>query len=384
MTSKERLLKTLKHEIPDKIPWALLVNNFFLEGQKDKYKKMSSEEFVKEVGGDLFNFIGFKAKSKDIIIKTFIDGKLYKTEENDWLTEFYYYFMDIDYYRSPKGRIVERRFITPLGELSAKFTHTPNSHTVFITEYLIKKVEDYKIFAYMIENLEYEDQSQLCKQKEIELGNDGINVAYLHSSPAYELIQNFMGLERFLFFLNDYEEETIKLMNIMFEKFCQCYKSYSENEVPVIFIPEDASTTLYSPKIFDKYLKPVLIEYCKIIKTAGKISIMHACGHLKNLTKSFSEIIGLDCIDSVSPPPTGNVNVSEFKKAMNGVCIMGGIPANAFLYELDDFKRYIRDLLLENKENGNFILCSGSSVPGDAKIENIKVMAELVEKYGKY
>ena len=63
---------------------------------------------------------------------------------------------------------------------------------------------------------------------------------------------------------------------------------------------------------------------------------------------------------------------------------MGGIPANYYLLEVDDFKEYIKQLIIENKGGGNFILSSGDSVPSDAKLENIKAIPDLIESYGKY
>lgn len=384
MTSRERLLTTLNHKIADRVPWSALVNNYFLEAQEDKYKKMSPAGFLKEMGADLFDWVGLEAKSKGVVVKTYIDGKLYKTDSSgEWLTEFYDYLVDIDYYRNPKGRIVERKFITPLGELTAKFIYTSTSHTVFISEFPVKRLKDYRIFTYMIESLEYQDLTESYQKKEDEIGEDGLTVAFLHCTPAYELIQCFMGMERFHYFLNDYKNETIKLMDTMFYKFLQCYKLYSNTSVPVMLVGEDASTTIYSPEIFDNYLKPVLKEYCRIIKNAGKIAVIHACGHIKGLIKSLGET-GADCIESVSPPPTGNITVSEFKKALPDFCVMGGIPANYYLLELDDFKSYVMNLLLENKEGGNFILSSGDSVPSNAKVDNIREIPDLVEKYGKY
>lgn len=235
----------------------------------------------------------------------------------------------------------------------------------------------------MIESLEYEDLGKYFADMENEIGGSGMNAAVLHSTPVYELIQCFMGMENFHYLFFDYRKETLELINKMFKKFIQCYEVYAKTDIPAIVIPEDASTTLYSPAFFDEYLNPVINEYCRIINSRDKISVVHACGHLEGLKKSFSRI-DVDCIESVSPPPTGNVSIREFKKALPGVCIMGGIPANCYLKELDDFKKYVSELILENKDRGNFILSSGDSVPADAKIENIRSIPYLIEKYGKY
>jgi hypothetical protein len=382
MNSRERLLAAFNHGIPDRVPWSGLITDYFINSYKNNYGDTNPADFLKEVGADVVNWVGMKAKSKGVVVQTYANNILIDTDKNgNWLVEFYDYLGNIDYYRN--NGVTARKYITPLGELTAEFTFAPGSQTVFISKFPVKKIGDYKVFKYMIESLEYEDLSQYYREKEIDLGQYGINAAVLHSTPVYELIQCFIGLESFYYFFFDYYKETKGLIDIIFSKFRQCYDIYSNTVIPAVVIPEDASTTLYSPAFFDKYLKPVIKEYGKIIKDAGKVSILHACGHLEGLKKSLSEL-NVDCIESVSPPPTGNVSISEFKKSLPGVCIMGGIPANIYLLPADDFKDYIKQLILENKSGGNFILSSGDSVPSGAKLENIKAIPHLIEAYGKY
>ncbi len=384
MNSRERLLAALDHKIPDRVPWSGLITDYFINFHKSELGDMSASDFLKEAGADIFNWLGTEAKSPGVEVQTYnSSGLVEKDKSGNWLVEFYNYIGNIDYYKSNKNKTTTRKFITPLGELTANFTYTPESHTVFISEFPVKKIEDYRIFTYMIESLEYEDPGKYFTDMENEIGGFGINAAVLHSTPVYELIQCFMGMESFHYLFFDYCKETLELINRIFKKFIQCYEIYAKTDIPAIVIPEDASTTLYSPSFFDEYLNPVINEYCRIINNKDKISVIHACGHLDGLKESFSKI-DVDCIESVSPPPTGNVSIKEFKKALPGVCIMGGIPANYYLRELDDFKKYVGELILENKDRGNFILSSGDSVPADAKIENIKSIPDLIDEYGKY
>lgn len=384
MNSRRRLIKTLNHEIPDKIPCTAAIGSYFLNSRKDKYGKMSSSTFLKTLGYDVFNWVGFNSKSKNVLVQTYIGDKLYKSVEGgNWINEFYDYIFNVNFYRRFGKKEIKRKFVTSLGELTVKFLYSRESNTAFIAELPIKKLQDYKIFSYMINDIEYIKLDEDFKQKEDDIGKYGINVACLHSTPAYELIQCFMGLERFLYMLYDYKRETIDLMDKMFIKYRECYKIYSKTAIRAFLVPEDASTTLYSPKIFNKYFKPVLEEYCRIIKDSGKIAIIHACGHLRGLANYLKET-GADCIESVSPPPTGDINIDELKKILPGYCIMGGIPANYFLLELNDFKKYVKELILKSKKGGNFILSSGDAVPRDAKIDNLRVIPELVWLYGQY
>ena len=384
MNSRERLMAAFDHKIPDRVPWSGLITDYFINFHKCELGDTSTSDFLKEAGADIFNWLGMEARSPGVEVQTYNEsGLVEKDKSGNWLTEFYNYIGNIDYYKSSNNKTITRKFITPPGELTAKFTYTPESHTVFISEFPIKKIEDYRIFTYMIESLEYEDLGKYFADMENEIGGSGMNAAVLHSTPVYELIQCFMGMENFHYLFFDYRKKTLELINSIFEKFTQCYGIYVKTGIPAIVIPEDASTTLYSPAFFDEYLSPVINEYCRIISSKDKISVIHACGHLDGLKESFSRI-DVNCIESVSPPPTGNVSISEFKKALPGVCIMGGIPANCYLKELDDFKKYVSELILENKDRGNFILSSGDSVPADAKIENIRSIPDLIEKHGKY
>ena len=384
MNSRERLMAVFGHKIPDRVPWSGLVNDYFLNFHKNELGNLSAPDFLKGAGADIFNWLGLEAKSPGIEVQTFNKSRLVKKDKSgNWLVEFYNYIGNIEYYKSNTNMTTTRKLITPLGELTAGFTYTPSSRTVFISEFPIKKIEDYRIFTYLIESLEYEDLSKYFDEMETEIGESGINAAVLHSTPVYELIQCFMGMESFHYLFFDYRRDTLELINRIFKKFIQCYEIYAKTNIPAIVIPEDAGTTLYSPSFFDEYLSPVLNEYCRIINSKDKISVIHACGHLDGLKESFSSIEA-DCIESVSPPPTGNVSIEEFKKALPGKCIMGGIPANCYLLELDDFKNYVGKLILENKSGGDFILSSGDSVPANAKIENIKSISGLVDEYGKY
>ena len=384
MNSRERLMTVLNHQIPDKVPWSGLITDYFINFHTNELGEISALNFLKEMGADVFNWLGIEARSHGVEVQTYVNGALTETDTSgDWLVEFYNYIGNINYYKSMTKKIIVRKFVTPIGELTAEFTYTPESHTVFISEFPIRRIKDYRVFTYMIESLEYIDPGIRYRQKENEIGQHGINAAVLHSTPVYELIQCFIGLERFYYLFFDYKKETTALMDKIFSKFKQCYKIYTKANIPAVVIPEDASTTLYSPSFFNEYLKPILEEYCRIINGEGKVSVIHACGHLDGLKKSLSEI-NVDCIESVSPPPTGNVSIKEFKKALPDVCIMGGIPANCYLTELSDFKRYVKKLILENKDKSNFILSSGDSVPSDARIENIKAIPDLIESYGKY
>ena len=67
------------------------------------------------------SWLGFSAVGENVAVKTYIDGKLFKTQEGgNWISEFYDYLVGLDYYKVEDGRAVEREFITPLGRLTER------------------------------------------------------------------------------------------------------------------------------------------------------------------------------------------------------------------------------------------------------------------------
>jgi hypothetical protein len=385
MTPKQRLLKALKHEIPDRVPWSLLVNKYFLDVLPEEYRKLDPTQFLKHFYADGLSWLGFSSSGRNVNVKIYIDGKLYKTQEGgNWFSEFYDYLFNIDYYWGDDGRTVTREYITPVGTIKTECVYKENSQTVFISEYPLKTVDDFKIFSYMIDDLEYEYDAEYVNKELKTIGDDGIGALMLHASPAYELIWCFTGLENFHYLLFDHKKETTELLERMAQKYYTCYEMYVKNApVPAVILPEDAGTTLYSPGIFDEHIKPALSRYCEIIHKYDKIPVMHACGHLRDLLKSIDET-GVECIESMSPPPTGNITVRDVKKTLPGMCVMGGIPATVFTEDLDSFRSYVGGLIQKNKTGKNFILSSGDSVPADARLDNIKAIPDLIEQFGKY
>ena len=53
MNSKERLLAVLKGKKPDRIPWAPLIDGYFLSSLKEKNIKMNSIELLRHIRADI-------------------------------------------------------------------------------------------------------------------------------------------------------------------------------------------------------------------------------------------------------------------------------------------------------------------------------------------
>ncbi|MBQ1276545.1 MAG: (d)CMP kinase, partial [Flavobacteriales bacterium] len=88
---------------------------------------------------------------------------------------------------------------------------------------------------------------------------------------------------------------------------------------------EDSSTTNISPAMFAKYTKPEIDRWGELVHGAGKLLVHHACGHLKDLLPLMARS-NIDAIESISPPPTGNVTLQEAAAILpEHIALIGGL-----------------------------------------------------------
>ncbi len=376
MTSKERLSAALQHQKIDRIPWSPLICGYFLDSLSGDLKKMDEVEILKYIGADIlgrrvesstFKSPLFSSLSKDT--KTIIQGNIKLTTNMNMKTgEF------------------SRTYETPLGVLKEKSVFTKTSPWIpFPVEYKIKKREDLKIYKYFIENLKYEPCFDQYQKFFDCVGEDGLATTPAPATPLLSLLQSDMGLERFYYYLSDYPQEIEELMSAMHERNKKIYGIVAESPAWVVIDYENTSTTLHSPKMYERYCLKQLNEYADILHKKNKIFLIHRCGKLDGLMDLMDRGRDDGTVD-VALPPTGDLDIAKALKSWGkDKVIMGGIDPTAFTrLSPEEIKEYVKKLLKEVSPGDNFILGSADATPYGTPMENLKAVTEVIEEYGGY
>ena len=390
MTPKQRILKVINNQKPDRVPWSPLMGYNYINAQNEQIRQLGIIRLWKKLKIDIVDretVSAYGTKSKNVKVKTLVNGKQINIseEEKTWQAEVPLTMFLLYKYRDPSVKKIEKYFETPVGTLKSGYVNVPLSKTVFQNEYFIKTKDDIRVLKYMYENLEYIETYQEIKDKEKEIGDDGIVAAGAPGSPAIELIEEYMGLEKFLMFLFDYPDEMKSLMGIMLQKNLEAYKIAAKSDVPLIVVWEDTGTGLYSPKIFNEYIATALAAYTNIAHNCGKKIYVHSCGLLKDILDNLVAT-GIDGIMDMTPMPIGNIGFLEARERIgNKIVLTGGLDANVMTAKNKDLiEEKLSTLLAQMKPYGNFILGSGDSVPANTPIDNLEFIYDLVNKYGKY
>jgi len=376
MNSKERLISVFRRKRPDRIPWAPLIDGYFLSSLKEKKIEMNTVEVLKYIGADVLER---HVPTYTDILMMGSSNMIYINSKNEIFQEN----IKITTNLNKKTGEIFNIYETPIGIIKEKYQFTKYSPWLpFPIEHKIKKKKDLKIYKYLLENIQPKSNFNNF-QKEVDyIGDDGLATASGPSTPLMRLLQKDMGVENFYYYLNDYPKEMEEILDMMHKRNKKIYHIIIKSPVEVIIDYENSSTNLFSPQIFERYCLKQINEYADIVHQEGKIFLTHMCGKLDNIIELLSQG-RQDGIIDISPLPTGDLNISKALKVWGKTkIVMGGIDATAFVQlSVDDIKEYVKDLLRQIGLANNFILGSGDAIPYGTPLENLKAVTEVVENW---
>lgn len=132
--------------------------------------------------------------------------------------------------------------------------------------------------------------------------------------------------------------------------------------------------------MFETYTAPQINEWGKILHANGKLLIHHACGPLKDLIPAMCRT-EIDMIESISPPPTGNIDIREATAMMpDHIGLIGGIEPTFFKNcTLDELEARVYELL-DVMKGKRFVLANSDSCPPGVEHEKFRLVGEILRR----
>jgi len=405
MTSRERVLLSLKHKEPDRVPvdldgmrstgiHAIAYNELkrYLDFEDKTVRIYDLSQQLGEVDEEtrkLFNidvvalkglYTSFGCRiDKWKSFPMFPDGEYYvpkdfnpqKDEEGNWVV------MDENgriIAKMPKDGYYFDRVYFPLESAKTKedidrFFDSLNSISDEEIKFLVDNAK------YLRENTDYAI-----------MGNFGGNFFEAgHGAFGYQKFMELLAFDRFLveYFLDKLEEYYLKNLQIYLESV--------GDYIDIIQFGDDFGSQngpQISLKMFRELFKPHLKRLCDFTKKRNKniFTFLHSCGSISTL---LPDIIDAG-IDIINPVQTNAANMEpEFLKKEFGDSITfwgGGIDTQKILpfgseeEVIDDVKRRI-DIFAPG---GGFVFAAIHNIQYGMPAKNVVTMFETVKEYGKY
>ena len=96
-----------------------------------------------------------------------------------------------------------------------------------------------------------------------------------------------MGLEHFYFLLHDHPDEMRKLIGSIHERELEAFHILANGPCETVILAENTSTYYISPDVYREFNMPHVRDFVDIAHDAGKIAIIHMCGHILNLLQDI-------------------------------------------------------------------------------------------------
>ncbi|MCE5197968.1 MAG: uroporphyrinogen decarboxylase family protein [Armatimonadota bacterium] len=287
MNSYQRIIETVKHGKPDRIP----VSPFTL-GALDPDGPMAQEliretdPFIDVYGGGN-PFVGSAAVCK-------------ATQEGDTTTHTY---------------------VTPKGELTARWRRTPQ--TTGAIEYGIKTPDDAERFLSMPYSPANVDISLYTKWRERLCGEGMVLVGV---PDAICLPAEWLSPEDFCLWTLDYPDLVLELTRVGSNRTKQYVEDLCRAGVNAFrIIGGEYAVTQLGPSGFDKLVSPFDVELIDIIHSYGAIAYYHSHGCVSTYLDKLADL-GMDLLDPLEAPPWGDVEIGEaVRKIGDQVCLVGNL-----------------------------------------------------------
>jgi hypothetical protein len=382
MTGRERVLAALRHEPVDRIPWVPLFDHYVMGG------------FGPDVPDDMIEALHYL--DCDILarhVRVFTDERFRRDkrggdeDEVGRLLGTWQYPGGVEVTRTWQDGQYVQTVDTPLGSVQTVhrlMESAPGSP--FLAKLPVQSPEDLRIYRYAMERIELptEKDDEHFWETERAIGDAGIATASGPGSPFLTLLQGVFGVQYFYYALADYPQEVEGLMEMLHRRNMAYYERLVESPAEVIIAYENTGTTLHSPRLYDQYAGPCLDAYADIVHRAGKTILVHMCGKLWDMRETLSHA-HYDGMTDIAPPPTGNLWLDDAKRAWPDKVVLGGVDPTVFVSPDQDMVRETVGSLIERiKPFRGIMLGSADATPHGARVENFRLIRELVDTLGRY
>jgi uroporphyrinogen decarboxylase len=162
------------------------------------------------------------------------------------------------------------------------------------------------------------------------------------------------------------------------------------DQVDIIKVGDDLGTQeslLMSPKMYRDILKPIHADYIDFIKQRTNAKVFfHTDGDVVPLIPDFIEM-GIDILNPIQTSAGKMADLASLKKEFGkNIIFCGGIDTHRVLpagtpEEVGQEVKRVIDLL---GDNGGYMVASVHTIMNDVPPENVLAMVDAVEEFGKY
>ena len=374
MTGRERILTTIRHEEPDRVPISPRVGAWLSATYKDaglatQLEKLPDMDPMHIVGEGTPNYIISYPDEYDLL-EVKVDQSKY--EEGEY-------------------QVVERTFHTPAGDLSDRTKIPPSGREFGVspnpikTEHLVKGPGDLDALRYILPpiNTNFDYAHREAEQ----LGDRGVIMVCVRSALDHHAgdardMQDLM--------MDYYDDRGFfdELLDIFHQRSLEQIKAALEAGLEFIFGSWyfNSVSAGWSPAIFEEVFVPQIREHVELTHSYGAYYDYYDDGKLAGTMGMIADA-GVDVLETCTPPPVGDFDLAEAKAKIGEKTTIKGYVDLLYVVKHGTpelVAETVREAMQIAKPGGGFIIGSSDSFREGTPMENITAYFEACRKYGVY
>ena len=282
--------------------------------------------------------------------------------------------------------LYEEDYRTPLGSIVGVSKFVPASVSTAHIKYAVTTRQDLKVLQYLYRHQEFKADYALQHDRIKDWKGIGFVSSLPPRTPFQRLVVVWAGVVNTLRLMMREPEELEETIQVMAEADNPIYEEICESPAPGVYFGENITSEVITPSIFNKYHAPYYKKRAAQLHAAKKWIFVHIDGMMRG-TLPLMGATGVDCAQSVTPAPVGDISVEKLREeAGPDIILWGGLPGVYFspLYPEKALRDMALDVIQHHLEGHKFIMGVADQVPADGHIKRVKMVTNLVEKYARY
>lgn len=363
MTSRERINKMARGEIPDRVPiWPDAVFYLPMRLRYDTYNAISWPTIEDKLACS--EHYGFE---KVVSLGASAGGSV-KTESRTWKEGDTKHYETVYHFRG--GKRVSHR-IHPVNDAAWSVTRLAES---------IDQVPE------LLALIDIKESSRIVDQMVSRRNSLGEDVCVM--GPTQEplgIYLNWRGMQGGIMDLSDHPEQVEEILDGIVEISLRHVRLTARAGFDGLFVGSNG-LSLLSPGIMRRFTFPYLKKITDEAHNSGVWVTVHHHGLMSRVLEDCADY-GVDILNPLERPPTGDVDLADAKKRIgNLVTLMGNMGTVTTLLNgtPDDVRNEVKECMDAAKDGGRFILSTSDQIARDTPTENIRAFVQAGLEFGRY
>ncbi|MBS7614291.1 hypothetical protein KEJ18_00915 [Candidatus Bathyarchaeota archaeon] len=283
-------------------------------------------------------------------------------------------------------KVYEEKYSTPLGDITGVMKFVPQSFSSAHIKYPIATNHDLKVLQYIYKNQEFKPDYSIQYDRLKKWKGIGFVSSLPPRTPFQRMIVEWAGVTNTVMLMMKESQEFEETLQIMAEADDPIYEAICKSPALGVYFGENITSDVISPRIFKKYHMSYYIKRVKQLHAAGKVIYVHIDGTLRGVLPLI-EATGVDCAQSVTPSPIGDIAVERLREVAGpNIILWGGLPGVYFshLYPEENLRQMALKVIDYHLDGHKFIMGVSDQVPPDGDINRVKTITEIIEKHARY